>query len=155
MAGKRKSAGVLLHRFRAGHLEVLLAHPGGPFWKNKDEGAWSIPKGEIDEGEDPQTAAIREFAEETGHTLETLPVPLATIEQKGGKTVVAFAAEGDLDAETLASNTFEMEWPPRSGRRQAFPEIDRAAWLTLDAARVKILASQRPLIDALEEAFGR
>jgi predicted NUDIX family NTP pyrophosphohydrolase len=131
-------------------LEVLLVHPGGPFWRNKDDGAWSIPKGEITAGENPQDVARREFTEELGSPAPGPLRPLGEIRQRGGKRVHAFAAEGDLDIRTAQSNTFEMEWPPNSGRRQAFPEIDRAAWFTLPVARGKILASQRPLLDRVE-----
>jgi predicted NUDIX family NTP pyrophosphohydrolase len=132
-------------------LEVLLVHPGGPFWRNKDDGAWSIPKGEITTGENPQDVARREFAEELGSPAPGPLRPLGEIRQRGGKRVHAVAAEGDLDIRTVESNTFEMEWPPNSGRLQAFPEIDRAAWFTLPVARGKILASQRPLLDRVEE----
>jgi predicted NUDIX family NTP pyrophosphohydrolase len=135
-----------------GHsLEVLLVHPGGPYWRNKDDGAWSIPKGEINAGENPQDVARREFAEELGSAPPGPLRPLGEIRQRGGKRVQAFAAEGDLDIRTVKSNSFEMEWPPNSGRRQAFPEIDRAAWFTLPVAREKILEGQRPLLDRVEE----
>jgi predicted NUDIX family NTP pyrophosphohydrolase len=147
----KKSAGLLLYRWRGQELQVLLAHMGGPFWKNKDEGAWTLPKGEY-EGEEPLEAAQREFQEETGFALPPGPyLPLAPIKQSGGKTVLAFAAEGDCDPARLESNTFEMEWPPKSGRRQSFPEVDRAAWLPLEAAKRKILKSQRPLLEELEQ----
>ena len=149
MAG-RTSAGILVYRIRNGAIEVLLVHPGGPFWAKKDAGAWSIPKGEHDDTEDARACALREFAEETG----SAPAPgeltdLGTVRQKSGKVVHAFAAQGDIDAADIRSDTFEIEWPPRSGRTQAFPEVDRAAWFTLDEARGKILAGQRPLLDAL------
>ena len=135
-----------------GHaLEVLLVHPGGPFWRNKDDGAWSIPKGEINAGENPHDVARREFAEEIGSAAAGPLRPLGEIRQRGGKRVHAFAVEGDLDIRTVKSNTFEMEWPPKSGRLQAFPEIDRAEWFALPVAREKILASQRPLLDRLQE----
>jgi predicted NUDIX family NTP pyrophosphohydrolase len=140
------SAGVLLHRPGP---EVLLVHPGGPFWAKKDLGAWSIPKGEIEPDEDPRTRALIEFAEETGTTLDAPLRELGQIKQKGGKLVIAFAAEGDLDADAIVSNTFEMEWPPRSGRRQSFPEVDRAAWFDLDEARRRINPAQAPLLDEL------
>jgi predicted NUDIX family NTP pyrophosphohydrolase len=130
-------------------LEVLLVHPGGPFWRNKDDGAWSIPKGEMAEGEDAAVAAKREFLEETGCELPGSLEPLGDIRQRGGKRVTAFAIEGDLDASAIKSNTFEIEWPPKSGRMQCFPEIDRAAWFDLPAAHVKILESQRLLLDRL------
>ena len=149
MPGKR-SAGLLLHRKRKGAVEVFLVHPGGPFWAKKDEGAWSIPKGEIDEGEDALAAAIREFAEETGATLAGEFRALPPIRQAGGKTVLAWAVTGDLDAAAIRSNEFEMEWPPKSGERRRFPEIDRAQWFALDEARRKINKAQRALIDAIE-----
>jgi predicted NUDIX family NTP pyrophosphohydrolase len=140
-----------LYRGTRQALEVLLVHPGGPFWRNKDEGAWSIPKGEINEGENPHDVARREFAEELGSAAAGPLRPLGEIRQRGGKRVHAFAVEGDLDIRTVTSNTFEMEWPPKSGRLQAFPEIDRAEWFALSVARGKILASQRPLLDRLQE----
>src|SRR3982751_5941842 len=132
------SAGVLLFR-RAPDLEVLLVHPGGPFWKNKDEGAWSIPKGELEPGEEPRTRALIEYEEELGHQpAGTDLTELGEVRQKSGKVVHGFALEGDFDPATLRSNTFEMEWPPRSGRRQEFPEVDRAEWFDLATARAKI-----------------
>ena len=133
----------------APNLEVLLVHPGGPYWRKKDEGAWSIPKGEMDEGEDAEVAARREFMEETGVALLGSLHPLGEIRQRGGKLVIAFAVEGDVDVRTIKSNTFEMEWPPKGGRMQSFPEIDRAEWFDLPAARAKILEGQRPLLDGL------
>jgi predicted NUDIX family NTP pyrophosphohydrolase len=144
------SAGILFFRRRAA-LEVLLVHPGGPFWKNRDEGAWSIPKGECEPGEDPRLRAMIEFAEETGTALDPSHelVELGSVKQKGGKTVIAFAAEGDLDPERITSNTFETEWPPRSGRMQAFPEVDRAAWFELEEARRRINPGQAELLDRL------
>jgi predicted NUDIX family NTP pyrophosphohydrolase len=146
----RRSAGILLHRRGADGVEVLLVHPGGPFWAKKDAGAWSIPKGEHEEGEDARACALREFAEETG----SAPAPgelrdLGTVRQKSGKVVRAWALEGDLDPETVRSNHFEMEWPPRSGRRLQFPEVDRAAWFGLDAARAKINPAQAAFLDRL------
>jgi predicted NUDIX family NTP pyrophosphohydrolase len=146
----RQSAGLLLYRRRAGGIEVFLAHPGGPLWKNRDAGAWSIPKGEFADGEDRLAAARREFEEETGAALDGRFSALAPITQRNGKVVHAWAIERDLDLEGLASNTFEMEWPPRSGRMQAFPEMDRYGWFALDEARTKINESQRQLLDALE-----
>jgi len=131
--------------------EVLLVHPGGPFWRNRDDGAWSIPKGEIETGEDPEGVARREFMEELGSALDGPLQPLGEIRQGGGKRVHAFAIKGDLDVTTVASNTFETEWPPKSGRTQTFPEVDRAEWFTLPAARKKILEGQLPLLDRLEE----
>jgi predicted NUDIX family NTP pyrophosphohydrolase len=145
------SAGVLLFRERGGRTEVLLIKPGGPFWRNKDAGAWMIPKGAIETGETPAEAALREFEEETGTRLTAVPFPLAKIRQAGGKYVEAFALEGDLDAETITSNEFEMEWPPRSGLRERFPECEQARWMTLAEARTMMLPSQLPLLDALEE----
>ena len=153
MAGKQ-SAGILLYRKRATGTEVLLVHPGGPFWTKKDEGAWSIPKGEFAADESPASAARREFVEETGIDPGADLVPLAAVAQSRAKLVHAFAVEGDLDPATIRSNTFELEWPPRSRRMQSFPEIDRAQWFTLDEARVKIVAGQRPILDALAAKLG-
>ena len=145
-----QSAGILLYRRAGRGTEVLLIRPGGPFWRGRDSGAWMIPKGAIEEGETAEAAARREFEEELG----TRPVgelrPLARIRQKGGKWVTAFALEGDLDAAAIASISFRLEYPPKSGQWRDFPEVDEAAWLTLDEARAKILASQAPLLDALE-----
>lgn len=138
-----------MYRPTGPRLQVLLVHPGGPFWLNKDKGAWSIPKGEIAEGEDAAVAARREFQEETGCDLSGPLVPLGDIRQRGGKWVTAFAIEGDLDVSAIKSNTFEIEWPPKSGKMQSFPEIDRAAWFDLPAAHLKILESQRLLLDRL------
>lgn len=144
-----RSAGILVYRLREGGIEVLLAHPGGPFWTRRDAGAWSIPKGEYADDEPPETAALREFTEETGWTLDRPPTPLGEVRQKAGKSVTAFAAEGDFDVATLRSNSFETEWPPKSGRRASFPEIDRAVWFGLDEAREKMIEGQRPLLDRL------
>jgi predicted NUDIX family NTP pyrophosphohydrolase len=144
------SAGILLFREPAGETEVLLIKPGGPYWRNKDAGAWMIPKGAVEPGEAPAEAALREFAEETGTELKTVPFPLAVIRQAGGKFVEAFAAEGDLDAAAVRSNHFELEWPPRSGRMERFPEVVEARWMSLAEARRMMLKSQLPLIDALE-----
>ena len=144
------SAGIVCYRHGTNSLEVLLVHPGGPFWRNKDDGAWSIPKGELEDGETAEAVARREFQEETGAQL---PGPLEALEgvkQKGGKYVHAFACEGDVDSDAIVSNTFELEWPPKSGRYQSFPEVDRAGWFSLTAARQKILASQASLLDQLE-----
>jgi predicted NUDIX family NTP pyrophosphohydrolase len=146
----RTSAGLLMYRRRGGTLEVFLVHPGGPFWARKDAGAWSIPKGEIDPTEEPLAAAKREFTEETGFPAEGAFRPLAPITQAGGKMVQAWAVEGDLDPTALQSNSFSIEWPPRSGRQQAFPEIDRAAWFPLEIARRKINPAQAALLDELE-----
>ncbi|HEY4279333.1 MAG TPA: NUDIX domain-containing protein [Conexibacter sp.] len=153
----RRSAGLLLHRGAGEQLEVLLVHPGGPFWARKDDGAWSIPKGEVDEDEQPLAAARREFEEELGSPPpdDAEPLELGEARQKSGKLVRAWAMEGDLDADTVLSNTFEMEWPPRSGKRQAFPEVDRAGWFTLAQARVKLLPGQLPLLERLAEIRGR
>jgi predicted NUDIX family NTP pyrophosphohydrolase len=152
----RRSAGILLHRFRDGRVEVLLVHPGGPFWASKDLGAWTIPKGEGDPGEGAEAAARRELAEETGIVLgEEELVPLGEVRQAGGKRVEAWAVELDFDPGTLRSNAFTMEWPPRSGRQVEFPEVDRAAWFDLDEAGRRILAGQRPLLDRLEERLRR
>jgi predicted NUDIX family NTP pyrophosphohydrolase len=149
------SAGILMYRGNAQSLEVLLVHPGGPFWRSKDNGAWSIPKGEIGAGEDPEEVAQREFMEELGSAPAGTLRPLGEIRQRGGKRVHAFAINSDLDVSTVASNTFEMEWPPKSGRTRTFPEIDRAEWFTLPVARAKILEGQRPLLDRLEEMASR
>jgi len=143
------SAGILLYRRGSKGLEVLLVHPGGPFWQRRDAGAWQIPKGKIDHGEELLAAALREFKEELGVTLEGTARPLTRIRQAAGKWVDTFAVEGDLDADSIVSETFEMEWPPKSGRIQAYPEIDRACWFTLDEARPKMLISQMPLLDEL------
>jgi predicted NUDIX family NTP pyrophosphohydrolase len=151
-----RSAGILLHRDGIGGIEVLLVHPGGPFWARKDLGAWSIPKGEVDEGEDPRACALREFAEETGTRLpETALDDLGSVKLKSGKLVLAFAVSGDLDAATVRSNTFELEWPPRSGRRRQFPEIDRAEWFGLDDARAKLNPAQSELVDRLAALLER
>jgi predicted NUDIX family NTP pyrophosphohydrolase len=144
-----KSAGLLLHRRRAEQLQVFLVHPGGPFWAKKDLGAWSIPKGELEDGEDPLAAAIREFAEETGLTPGGPFHPLAPLRLKSGKTILAWAVEGDADPDALRSNTFTMEWPPRSGRQQEFPEVDRAAWFSVDEARERINAGQVGFVEEL------
>jgi predicted NUDIX family NTP pyrophosphohydrolase len=148
------SAGILMYRRTRRALEVLLVHPGGPFWRNKDDGAWSIPKGEIDEGEDPAEAALREFMEEIGSVPDGPRRSLGDIRQRGGKRVHAFAVEGDIDAGAIASNTFEIEWPPKSGRLQTFPEVDRAGWFDLPVARVKIIESQRLFLDRLADREG-
>jgi len=148
----KRSAGILAYRLSANRPEVLLIHPGGPFWKNKDDGAWSIPKGEYDETEEVLAAAKREFREETGHEIgDKTCLPLSSIRQKSGKWVDAFAVNYDLDAATIVSNLFEIEWPPRSGKMQSFPEADKAGWFSLDDARKKILPAQAPLLDQLME----
>jgi predicted NUDIX family NTP pyrophosphohydrolase len=148
------SAALLLHRSKAGRLEVLLVHPGGPFWQRKDLGAWSIPKGEVDEGEDLLAAARRELREETGFTAEGDAIALGSLRQKGGKIVHAFAVRGDADLRAFSSNTFEMEWPRGSGRMREFPEVDRAEWFDLDEARQRILPTQVGFLDALEAALA-
>jgi len=146
----KKSAGLLLFRQVAGAIEVLLVHPGGPFWARKDQGAWSIPKGEFSEHEDPFHAALREFKEEIGEAVTGAFVELQPQRQAGGKIVYAWAVRSEFEPARLRSNTFSMEWPPRSGRHQVFPEIDRAAWFGLDLARVKILRGQVGFLDELE-----
>jgi predicted NUDIX family NTP pyrophosphohydrolase len=145
-----RSAGILLFRRRDGATEVLLIKPGGPFWRNKDVGAWMIPKGMVEPGEVPAEAALREFAEETGTRLAAIPFRIATVRQAGGKLVEAFAVEGDLDPAKIRSNDFELEWPPRSGKRERFPEVVEGRWMTLAQARAMMLPSQLPLLDALE-----
>ncbi len=153
MAAKH-SAGVLLHRSVAGKLQVLLVHPGGPYWAKRDLGAWTIPKGECEEGEEPRDCALRELAEELGAAPELDPealVALGSVRQKSGKVVEAWAGEGDFDPADLRSNCFEIEWPPRSGERREFPEVDRAEWFDPELARQKILPAQAELIDRLLE----
>ena len=148
----KRSAGLLVYRVTtSGVAEVLLAHPGGPFWAKRDAGAWSVPKGEYEDGDDALATAFREFREEIGQAPpNTEAVPLGELAQPGGKRVLAWAIEGDLDVTHTASNTFEMEWPPKSGRRQRFPEIDRVAYFALPVAKTKIIAYQSPLLDELE-----
>jgi predicted NUDIX family NTP pyrophosphohydrolase len=149
------SAGVLLWRRGAEGVEVLIGHMGGPFWARKDDAAWSLPKGEHGPEEDPLAAALREFAEELGSPVPATDlVPLGSVRQSGGKMLTAWAAEGDLDADAITSGTFSLEWPPRSGRVQEFPEIDRAAWVTVDVARTKLVTGQVPLLDRLLEVLG-
>jgi predicted NUDIX family NTP pyrophosphohydrolase len=148
-----KSAGVLMFRERDG-LEVLLIHPGGPFWRKKDDGAWSIPKGEFTSAEEPLAAARREFEEELGAPVTGEFIPLGTIQQSGGKTVFAWAVRGEFDPATLKSNTFLVEWPPKSGRQKEFPEVDRAGWYAIPAARVKLLPAQTAFLDRLIEHIG-
>jgi predicted NUDIX family NTP pyrophosphohydrolase len=152
----RTSAGILLWRLRGGALEVLLAHNGGPFWVRKDHGHWTIPKGEVEPGEEVAAVARREFAEETGHQVPDGPqIELGEIRQKSGKVVFGWAVEGDLDPATAVSNTFEMEWPPRSGRTAVFPEIDRVEWFGMDEARTRLKAAQAPFLERLETALGQ
>jgi predicted NUDIX family NTP pyrophosphohydrolase len=148
---KKESAGILMYRRRNSTLEVLLVHPGGPYWAKKDAGAWSIPKGEFSEKEDRFSAAKREFKEETGIFPEGNFVALAPVRQPGGKVVYAWAVKGDCDAETIVSNTFSMEWPPRSGKYQEFPEVDRAEWFTMNIAKKKILKGQVSLLEELSQ----
>ena len=150
-----KSAGILAYRKRKSRLEVLLVHPGGPFWRNKDLGAWSIPKGEYSDGEDAETAARREFAEELGVELTAPLIELGSVKQRGGKTVAAFAVEFDLDPATIRSNSFEIEWPPRSGKRASFPEVDRAEWFALEAAQARINQAQQPLLERLAQLLDQ
>jgi predicted NUDIX family NTP pyrophosphohydrolase len=149
MPKPKRSAGVLLFRRTASGIEVLLAHPGGPFWKHKDEGAWSIPKGEYGDQEDPLAAAKREFAEETGVTPSGDFIPLGEVRQPGGKIVSVWAVEGDLDPRNLRSNMFSLSWPPNSAKCQEFPEIDRAEWFSVEIARRKILKGQAEILDRL------
>lgn len=149
----KKSAGLLMYRRAAGRLQVLLAHPGGPFWRGKDDGAWTLPKGEYEPPEEPLDAARREFAEETGFVASPPFLALGEVAQKSGKRVLAWAFAGEADPAQLRCNTFEMEWPPRSGRRQSYPEIDRVEWFALDDARRKIIAAQLPLLERLEAAL--
>ena len=151
----RTSAGLLVYRSRSGVIEVLLVHPGGPFWAKRDDGAWSVPKGEHGPMDAPLEVAEREFNEELG--VGPPPgekIALGEIRQAGGKRVVVYAVEGDFDTDVAISNSFEMEWPPRSGNRASFPEIDRAEWFSLDAARSKLLAAQVPFLDRLAEALA-
>jgi predicted NUDIX family NTP pyrophosphohydrolase len=151
----RRSAGILLYRRRGGVLEVLLVHPGGPLWARRDAGAWSIPKGEHGDGEDPQAVALRELEEETGHRLGAAGlVALGEVRQRGGKVVAAWAAPGDLDPAAITSNTFTLEWPPRSGTRREFPEVDRAGWFDPATAKEKLLAAQAELVDRLLAALA-
>ena len=157
MSGTRKlSVGLLLYRLRAGQLEFLLVHPGGPFWKNKDAGAWSIPKGELEDNEDPLAGARREFAEEIGFAPQGQFIELAPVKQKAGKVIRAWAVEGDCDPGQIHSNTFSLEWPPRSGQRVEFPEVDQAAFFTLEEAKTKINLAQLPLLqETARHAAGR
>ncbi|HEX6375216.1 MAG TPA: NUDIX domain-containing protein [Allosphingosinicella sp.] len=149
-----RSAGILLYRRDRDGLRLLLIHPGGPFWRGRDDGAWMIPKGLVEPGEDPLAAALREFEEELGVRPEGEPVALCSVRQAGGKCVEAFALEGDFDPAALSSNPFTIEYPPKSGSFRAFPEVDEARWFTPDEARTKILPSQAPLIDALERGLA-
>jgi predicted NUDIX family NTP pyrophosphohydrolase len=149
----KKSAGILLYRHKGKSLEVLLVHPGGPFWKNKDIGAWSVPKGEFSD-EEPLAAALREFREETGMDIDGKFIPLSPVKQKSGKLIFAFALEHDIDTEKIVSNTFELEWPPHSGKKNQFPEIDKAAWFSPTEAREKINPAQMGLVEELIGLLG-
>jgi predicted NUDIX family NTP pyrophosphohydrolase len=150
----KRSAGLLLFKREAGELRVLLVHPGGPFWQERDLGSWSLPKGEYSEGEEARAVALREFTEETGVAIPAGDlVPLGEVRQAGGKLVTAWALEGDIDPQKIVSNTFDMVWPPKSGRRQNFPEIDRAGWFNIAEARAKILDGQRPFLERLAAAI--
>jgi predicted NUDIX family NTP pyrophosphohydrolase len=146
----KQSAGILLYRLTDGLLQVFLVHPGGPFFRNKDDGAWSIPKGEYTDGEEPLAAAQREFEEETGQLITGKFIKLQPVKQKSGKVVHAWAVEGDIDHENIVSNIFEIKWPPKSGKKTSFPEIDRASWFTVETAKVKIISGQIGLIEELE-----
>lgn len=148
-ARRPKSAGILLFRRSPAGLEVLLGHPGGPYWARKDEGAWMVPKGAVEEGETALQAAIREFGEEVGSIPCGQPIPLTTVRQNGGKLVEVFALEGEFDPAELSSHPFELEWPPKSGRIQSFPELDKVRWIALEEAGRWILNSQQPILDAL------
>jgi predicted NUDIX family NTP pyrophosphohydrolase len=150
-----RSAGILVFRGKASGIQVFLAHMGGPFWARKDDGAWTIPKGLYDGDEDPLAAAKREFEEETGITIDGSFLELGTFKQASGKIISAWAVEGDFDAASIKSNVFELEWPPKSGKRQLFPEIDRGAWFDLATARQKIVKGQAPILDALVSRHGR
>ncbi len=150
----RQSAGLLLYRRTGDGVEVLLVHPGGPYWSDRDDGAWTIPKGELEEDEEPLATARREFEEETGVGVTGEEIALNPVRQPGGKIVHAWAVDGDLDTAAVRSNTFSMEWPPRSGKRKEFPEIDRAEWFSLESARRKILEGQLDLLEQLEERLG-
>jgi predicted NUDIX family NTP pyrophosphohydrolase len=150
----RQSAGILLYRWTTGTLEVFLVHPGGPFWKNKDAGSWTIPKGEFENEEPALDAAIREFREETGFSLKGHFQPLSPVRQKGGKRIFAWALPGDLDPAKISSNTFELEWPRHSGRQQTFPEVDKGGWFSLTAARLIINPAQIALLEELEETVA-
>ncbi|MDB5026278.1 MAG: hypothetical protein JWP78_4033 [Mucilaginibacter sp.] len=150
----KQSAGILLYRFRDKQLQIFLVHPGGPFFRIKDDGSWSVPKGEFADEEDPLHAAKREFLEETGQIINGEFRPLEPITQKGGKKVYAWAVEGDIDHKTISSNLFELEWPPKSGKKQTFPEIDRAAWFDVETAKIKINPAQAGLIDRLTHTLS-
>ena len=152
---KKESAGILMYRMRSASLEVFLVHPGGPYWAKKDRGAWSIPKGEFEAGEDRVAAAKREFQEETGFLPEGNLVALTPVKQAGGKVIYAWAVKGDCDAKTIQSNTFSMEWPPRSGKYQEFAEVDRADWFGMNVAKEKILKGQVSLLEELTQVVEK
>ncbi|MBI4002535.1 MAG: NUDIX domain-containing protein [Nitrospira defluvii] len=155
MGSKKLSAGILLYRLRGAVVEVFLVHPGGPFWAKKDEGAWSIPKGEYEAGADPLTTAKREFHEETGFEVEGAFHPLTALKQTSGKVISAWAVEGDVDAAAVRSNTFALEWPPKSGKTREFPEVDRGAWFDVPTARVKLQSGQRGFLDQLQQLLQK
>jgi predicted NUDIX family NTP pyrophosphohydrolase len=150
----KKSAGILMYRIAENGLDVFLVHPGGPYWEKKDAGAWSIPKGEFETGEDPLAAARREFKEETGFAVAGDFVELTPLRQPSGKIIYAWAVEGNIDAASIKSNMFPMEWPPRSGKEQEFPEVDRGGWFDMSQAREKILKGQAGFLDELQEKLG-
>ncbi len=152
---RKQSAGILLYRSAGAYIEVFLVHPGGPFWARKDEGAWSIPKGEFTDGEEPLEAAKREFQEETSFPIEGTFIPLNPVKQPGGKTVYAWAVEGNIDAGAIRSNTFSMEWPKGSAKTKSFPEIDRADWFDLATAKAKILKGQLGLLEQLSRNLSQ
>ncbi|MAU82757.1 MULTISPECIES: NUDIX domain-containing protein [Gordonia] len=155
MVSRRRSAGLLLYRRRGGDVEILIAHPGGPLWARKDDGAWTIPKGLLEPDEEPETTARREFAEEIGSPAPAGPViELGDVTQASGKVVAAFAVEGDIDSSTVVSNSFEMVWPPRSGKLQSFPEVDRAEWVDPETARVKLNPAQVAFVDRLLDTLA-
>ncbi len=151
----KQSAGILLYRKTQAEIQFLLVHPGGPFFKNKDAGAWSIPKGEFNDDEDALVAAKREFKEETGYSVDGDFIPLTPVKLKSGKTVQAWALEGDIDAANITSNTFEIEWPPKSGEMQAFPEVDRAGWFDYDEAIIKINTAQAGFVKELYDVLNK
>jgi len=151
----KKSAGLLLYRIKNNLVEILLVHPGGPFWQKKDIGSWSIPKGEVEEGEELLKAAFRETQEEMGLKLEeNQPLPLNPVKQKSGKIIYAFALQADVKIDNIKSNLFEMEWPPRSGKKQSFPEVDKAQWFSIEEAKMKIVRGQIAIIEQLEQIVG-
>ena len=151
----KQSAGILLYRIDSGRIEVFLVHPGGPFWAKKDDGVWSIPKGEFADGEEPLEAAKREFQEETSFSVEGTFIPLNPVKQPSGKTVYAWAVEGDIDPRAVRSNSFSMEWPKGSAKTKSFPEIDRADWFDLDTAKIKILKGQLGLLEQLSRKLSQ